>query len=193
MPISSRFAPGDIITNFKEPTWYFRPAKEWINNINMVSATWKVLSIERNGDYKLQRLDTLTLTPLLEDGGPIYQKEKTMNKGMIDDGDYRLWDKNYVTAVYNSVLDDVKKENDNQDRQFKKYKDEMTDYFEKYGNSIEKTAKYYNITQDEVWDVINNHTSKLAKKAGGRKSKKRETKLSKKRRRKSKKRRIKRI
>jgi hypothetical protein len=57
----------------------------------------------------------------------------------------------------------------------------MTAYFEKHG--IVETANQYNITEDEVLDVINNHTSKLAKKAGGRKSKKRKTKRSKKKRR----------
>jgi hypothetical protein len=177
----NKFKVGNIITNFKKPTTYFRPAKEWIDKIDTNSATWEVLSIERNGDYKLQRLETLTKSPLLEDGGPIYKKEKTMSKDLIDNYDYRLWDKNDVTAVYNSVIDDVKKENDNQDRQFKKYKTEMTAYFEKHG--IVETANQYNITEDEVLDVINNHTSKLAKKAGGRKSKKRKTKRSKKKRR----------
>lgn len=176
----NKFKVGNIITNFKKPTWYFRPAKEWIDKIDTNSATWEVVSIERNGNYKLQRLETLTKSPLLEDGGQIYQIA-TMRKEAIDDANnYRLWDKNDVTAVYNSVLDDVKKENDNQDRQFQQYKTDMAVYFEKHG--IVETANQYNITEDEVWDVINNHTSKLAKKAGGRKSKKRETKRSKKRR-----------
>jgi hypothetical protein len=165
----NKFKVGDIITIFKEPTWYFRPAKEWINNINMVSATWKVISVDdKNGDYKLQRLDTLTLTPLLEDGGPIYQTA-TMNKGMIDDGDYRLWDKNDVRAVYNSVLDKVNLEKRLKDTRLEAYNKEMAtnapfikEYFKK-NNSIEATADNFRLDNEEVWDVLDENELKGAK------------------------------
>jgi hypothetical protein len=189
----NKFKVGNIITNFKEPTKYFRPVNEWIDEIDKNFATWKVIGInDKNGDYKLQKLDTLTQTPLLKDGGPIYQTA-TMSKGLIDNHNYRLWDKTDVDAIYDSARAKAKDEDEAHNRQFQQYKTDMAAYFEEHGNSIEKTAKYYNIENDEVLDVINNHTSKLAKKAGGRKSKKRGTKRSKKRRRKSKKRRIKRI
>ena len=77
----NKFKPEDIITNLKTPTWYFRPVQEWIDNINMNSATWKVISVDdKNGDYTLQRLDTLTKSPLLADDGPIYQKQMKFNQ-----------------------------------------------------------------------------------------------------------------
>jgi hypothetical protein len=164
----NKFKIGDIITNFKKPTWYFRPAKEWINNINIVSATWQVISIETNGNYKLKRLDTLTLTPLLEDGGPIYQTA-TMNKGMIDDGDYRLWDKNDVRAVYNSVLDKVNLEKRVKDTRLEAYNKEMAtnapfikEYFKK-NNSIKATADNFRLDNEEVWDVLDENELKGAK------------------------------
>ena len=189
----TKFKVGNIITNFKEPTKYFRPVNEWIDEIDKNFATWKVIGIDdENDNYTLQRLDTLTKSPLLADDGPIYQKQ-IMSKDLIDNHDYRLWDKNNVDAIYDSAIAKAKEEDEAHNRKFQKYKKEMTDYFEEHGNSIEKTAKYYNIENDEVWDVLDENVLKSAKKAGGRKSKKREKKRSKKRRRKSKKRRIKRI
>ena len=177
----NKFKPGDIITNFKEPTWYFRPVEEWKLNINTNSATWKVISIDdKNGDYKLQRLDTLTAKRLLEGDGPIYQPEQIMSKNLIDNGDYRLWAKDDVNAINNSVVAKVEEEKKNHNMAFEKYKNGMTDDFNQ-SKSIAETATKYNIDKEEVWDVINNHTSKLAKKAGGKKSKKRKTKRSKKR------------
>jgi len=147
----NKFNPGDIITQFKTPTLYFRPAKEWMHNINTNSATWKVISIE-NGDYKLQRLDTLTKSPLLEKDSPIYIKA-TMSKRMIDNGEYRLWDEDDVTAVYNRLLAKVKEEDEADDRAFKIYNKEMTDYF-KQCNSIAETADQYNLTKEEILDAL---------------------------------------
>ena len=151
----NQFKPEDIITNFKEPTWYFRPVQEWIDNINTNSATWKVISVAPNGDYTLQRLDTLTTKRILEDDGPIYQKEQIMRKTLIDNGDYRLWAKVDVNTIYNSILDKAEKEKEANDRLYKDYNDEMINYFETRGNkSIAETADQYNLTNEEILDAL---------------------------------------
>lgn len=193
----NKFKPGDIITNFKEPTWYFRPVEEWKLNINTNSATWKVISIDdKNGDYKLQRLDTLTAKRLLEGDGPIYQPEQIMSKNLIDNGDYRLWAKDDVNAINNSVVAKVEEEKKNHNMAFEKYKNGMTDDFNQ-SKSIAETATKYNIDKEEVWDIIDKDKLEDATdydsvkeevqkinsstKKGGKKSKKRKTKRSKKR------------
>jgi hypothetical protein len=151
----NQFKPEDIITNFKEPTWYFRPVQEWIDNINTNSATWKVISVAPNGDYTLQRLDTLTTKRILEDDGPIYQKEQIMRKTLIDNGDYRLWAKVDVNTIYNSILDKAEKEKEANDRLYKDYNDGMINYFETRGNkSIAETADQYNLTNEEILDAL---------------------------------------
>jgi len=171
MPISSRFKPGNIITNFKEPTWHFRPAKEWIHNINIVSATWKVISIEPNGDYKLQRLDTLDLTPLTEKNSPEHQKARMSKEAIDDDDAYKLWDKNDVTAVYNSALAKVNVEKRVKDSRLEAYNKEMAtmaplikEYFKnKNNNSIEATANKFRLDNEEVWNVLDENELKGAK------------------------------
>jgi hypothetical protein len=202
----NKFKPGDIITQFKTPTWYFRPAKKWIDNINTNSATWKVISVAPNGDYTLQRLDTLDLTPLLEKDSPIYQKAQ-MNKEMIDNGDYRLWVKDDVDTIKKSDLDKAEKKKEAHDMAFKNYNKEMIDYFNK-SKSIAETATKYNLTNAEILDALGDDKLKgatdyldvmkellrvanlpraeaeylsRATPAGGNKSKKRKTKRSKKR------------
>ena len=166
--INNKFKPGDIITNFKDDIYKFRPPKERIMNLNTISATWKVISVEPNGDYKLQRLHTLTKSPLLEKGSPIYQKDKTMIKRMIDSEDYKLWDKDYVNAVYGRALDEVKLYKDVRDKRLKEYNEEMVklapsikEYF-KQNNSITKTADKYHLDNDEVWDVLDENELKMA-------------------------------
>ena len=95
----NKFKPEDIITNLKTPTWYFRPVQEWIDNINMNSATWKVISVDdKNGDYTLQRLEAITTKRILEDDGPIYQKERIMRKNLIDCGLKTMW-KKYIRML----------------------------------------------------------------------------------------------
>ena len=145
--------PGDIITNLKTPTWYFRPVQEWIANINMNSATWKVISVAPNGDYTLQRLDTLTTKRLTDKDTPIYQKEQIMRKNLIDNGDYRLWAKDDVNTIYNLALDKAEKEKEADDRAFKNYNDGMINYFEEC-NSIAETADQYNLTKEEILDAL---------------------------------------
>ena len=169
MPISSRFEPGNIITKFKEPTWHFRPAKKWIHNINIVSATWKVISIEPNGDYKLQRLDTLDLTPLTEKNSPEHQKARMSKEAIDDDDAYKLWDKNDVTAVYNSVFDKVNLDKRVKDSRLEAYNKEMAtnapfikEYF-KNNKSIEATANKFRLDNEEVWDVLDEDELKGAK------------------------------
>ena len=107
----NKFKPEDIITNLKTPTWYFRPVQEWIDNINMNSATWKVISVDdKNGDYTLQRLEAITTKRILEDDGLIYQKERIMRKNLIDNDDYRLWAKDDVEKIYTDALAKAKEE-----------------------------------------------------------------------------------
>lgn len=160
----NKFKPEDIITNLKTPTWYFRPVQEWLDNINTNSATWKVISVDdKNGDYTLQRLDAITTKRILEDDGPIYQKERIMRKTLIDNGDYRLWAKDDVNTIYNSALAKAKEEDEARDRQYKEYNDEMINYFETRGNkSIAETADQYNITEEEVLDALGDDTLKGA-------------------------------
>lgn len=168
--INNKFKTGDIITNFNDkPSYNFTPAKDWIRNIDTNHATWKVTSVEPNGDYKLQRLYTLTKSPLLEKDSPIYQKDKTMSKKIIDFWNYKLWNADDVKAVYNRALDDVKKEKENSDRLVKEYNEEMAtkwgplikEYFKKK-HSIEKTADKYGVEKEEVWDVLDENELKTA-------------------------------
>ena len=196
----NKFKPEDIITNLKTPTWYFRPVQEWIDNINMNSATWKVISVDdKNGDYTLQRLEAITTKRILEDDGLIYQKERIMRKNLIDNGDYRLWAKDDVEKIYTDALAKAKEEDEAHDRLYKEYNDGMTAYF-KECNSIADTADQYNLTKEEILDALGDDTLKDAtdysdvkinsstKKTGGIKTQKRVQK-SKKRGQKSKKRR----
>jgi hypothetical protein len=196
----NKFKPEDIITNLKTPTWYFRPVQEWIDNINMNSATWKVISVDdKNGDYTLQRLEAITTKRILEDDGLIYQKERIIRKNLIDNGDYRLWAKDDVEKIYTDALAKAKEEDEAHDRLYKEYNDGMTAYF-KECNSIADTADQYNLTKEEILDALGDDTLKDAtdysdvkinsstKKTGGIKTQKRGQK-SKKRGQKSKKRR----
>ena len=150
----NKFKPEDIITNLKTPTWYFRPVQEWIDNINMNSATWKVISVDdKNGDYTLQRLEAITTKRILEDDGLIYQKERIMRKNLIDNGDYRLWAKDDVEKIYTDALAKAKEEDEAHDRLYKEYNDGMTAYF-KECNSIADTADQYNLTKEEILDAL---------------------------------------
>jgi hypothetical protein len=158
----NKFKPEDIITNLKTPTWYFRPVQEWIDNINMNSATWKVISVDdKNGDYTLQRLEAITTKRILEDDGPIYQKERIMRKNLIDNGDYRLWAKDDVEKIYTDALAKAKEEDEAHDRLYKEYNDGMTAYF-KECNSIADTADQYNLTKEEILDALGDDTLKDA-------------------------------
>ena len=158
----NKFKPEDIITNLKTPTWYFRPVQEWIDNINMNSATWKVISVDdKNGDYTLQRLEAITTKRILEDDGLIYQKERIMRKNLIDNGDYRLWAKDDVEKIYKLALDKAEKEKEAHDRLYKEYNDGMINYFEEC-NSIAETADQYNLTKEEILDALGDDTLKDA-------------------------------
>jgi hypothetical protein len=158
----NKFKHEDIITNLKTPTWYFRPVQEWIDNINMNSATWKVISVDdKNGDYTLQRLEAITTKRILEDDGPIYQKERIMRKNLIDNGDYRLWAKDDVEKIYTDALAKAKEEDEANDMAFKNYNKEMINYF-KQCNSIAETADQYNLTKEEILDALGDDTLKDA-------------------------------
>ena len=158
----NKFKPEDIITNLKTPTWYFRPVQEWIDNINMNSATWKVISVDdKNGDYTLQRLEAITTKRILEDDGLIYQKERIMRKNLIDNDDYRLWAKDDVEKIYTDALAKAKEEDEAHDRLYKEYNDGMTAYF-KECNSIADTADQYNLTKEEILDALGDDTLKDA-------------------------------
>ena len=149
----TKFKVGNIITNFKESNWYFGAVEEWIDNINTNSATWKVISVAPNGDYTLQRLDTLTTKRLTEKDSPIYQEEQIMRKNLIDNGDYRLWAKDDVNTIYNLALAKAEKEKEVNDMAFKNYNDGMINYFEEC-NSIAETADQYNLTKEEILDAL---------------------------------------
>jgi hypothetical protein len=87
---------------------------------------------------------------------------------MIDSEDYKLWDKDYVNAVYGRALDDVKLYKDVRDRRLKEYNEEMVklapsikEYFKK-NNSIKAIANEYGLDNDEVWDVLDENELKMA-------------------------------
>ena len=150
----NKFKPGDIITDFKDDlrSGIIRPAKDWVRNVGY-SVTWRVNSVEPNGDYKLQRLDTLTTHPLTVKGTPIYQKEVTMSKESVDYWtQYKLWDKDYVKATYKVGLDAMSREKE-VNKGVKEYVEneiaELTPKVQRYFNNSKK--KYGHHTIDETY------------------------------------------
>ena len=140
----NKFKQGDIITDFKDNlrSATIIPAKEWVRGVGG-SITWRVNSVEPNGDYKLQRLDTLTTEPLKEKGSPRYLKEVTRNKEAIDYwSQYKIWDADYVKAIYQVGLDAM-------DREKKVH---------------EENKLYIDTEIDELIPEINNYIKKKLKK-----------------------------
>ena len=166
------FQPGDIITNFKDNPYYNnRPIKEWMRNLGNNYSTWKVLSIEPNGDYKLQSLDTLTKEPLKEKDSPLFRK-KTISKEVVDFWDnYKLWEADDVKAIYNRGMEALEKET-KKDNEIHAHNAavvaELAPEIQKYfiqNKSIKETAdEFYdnNITMEDVWDVLDDNDLILA-------------------------------
>jgi hypothetical protein len=150
----NKFKPGDIITDFKNNlrTVIIRPAKDWVRDVGG-SMTWRVNSVEPNGDYKLQRLYTLTTEPIKIKGTPIYQPEKTTSKEMIDYwSSYKIWDADDVKAIYNVGLTQMKKEKEldaEVDAYIKNEIAELTPKVQRYVNNSKK--KYGQYTIDETF------------------------------------------
>jgi len=140
----NKFKHGDIITDFKDNLR--SPAKDWVRNVGY-SKTWRVNSVEPNGDYKLQRLDTLTAHPLTVKGTPLYQKEVTMSKEEIDYWtQYKLWDKDYVKATYKLGLDAMNREKEEDEEVKALLTKKVNEYVDskKHGEyTIEKTYKEF--------------------------------------------------
>lgn len=126
-------------------------------------------SVEQNGDYKLQRLDTLTTHPLTVKGTPLYQKEVTWSKEEIDYWtQYKLWDKNYVKATYKVGLDAMNREKEkDEDEEVKALLTQKVNEYvdsKKHGEyTIEKTYNEFNrdlpvagkLDKIElIWDMI---------------------------------------
>ena len=106
----NKFKPGDIITNIKDKTRYDAvPTLIFLRQ----HKTWKVSSIEPNGDYNLIEYDTLTATPLINRRT---KEEKTgfIKKVVMESPyfPYRIWDADNVKAIYKRIMEELKKEKD---------------------------------------------------------------------------------
>jgi hypothetical protein len=167
----NKFKPGDIITDFKNNLRgvNIRPAKDWVRDVGG-SITWRVNSVERNGDYKLQRLDTLTTEPLKEKDSPRYQPEVTKSKEMIDYwSQYKIWNADDVKAIYKVGLDAQKKEkevDEEVDADIKAEIAELTPKVQEYvDNSIKEHGKY---TIEETYNNFDSDLPVAAKKWSSR-------------------------
>jgi hypothetical protein len=165
------FKPGDIITNLKDRPDYSRlqPTLSYLQEAH----TFKVSSLEPNGDYNLIELDTATATPLIDK----YTKEEKkdfMSKIVLEypASFYKKWDADYVKAVYKRAYEAIIKENENK-RMVKAHSDNVVaEFYAKKINSsftknksIEETAKKFkrdDITIEDVWNVIDSDKLKSA-------------------------------
>jgi hypothetical protein len=163
----SKFKPGDIITNIQDKTRYDTvPTLMFLRHSN----TWKVSSLEPNGDYNLIALDTLTATPLIDKHT---KEEKTgfVKKVVMESPyfSYRIWDAGDVKAIYKRIMEELKKEKD-KEKWMKAHNVEVVaeltpkikTYF-KNKNSIEETVKRFNLELEDVWNVIDEKDLELAK------------------------------
>ncbi len=168
----NKFKPGNIITNFIDnPHYINRPVKDWMRNLGNKYSTWKVLSIEPNGDYKLQGLDTLNKEPLKEKDSPLFRK-KIISKEVIDFWDnYKLWEADDVKAIYNRGMEalEIETKKDNEIHQHNAaVVAELAPEIQKYfiqNKSIKQTAdEFYdnNITMEDVWNVLDENDLILA-------------------------------
>jgi hypothetical protein len=153
----SKFNYGDIITNFRDKSKEdSQSTLEWIEN---ELRTWKVIDVKDNC-YDLQKLDNLTKEPILDSNGKkieFFKEKKETNR------DYKLWDYDFVNAVYERAIVAIEKEKieDEErakatDETIKKYFDDGYEYW-KGGpkiRSINKTAEYFKRELKYVWDLI---------------------------------------
>ena len=166
----SKFKPGDIITNIQDKTRYDTvPTLIFLRQSN----TWKVSSIEPNGDYNLIALDTLTATPLIDKHT---KEEKTgfVKKVVMESPyfSYRIWDAGDVKAIYNRTMEELKKEKDNEKlikahnvKAVEELTPKIKTYFKKQ-KSIADTVKKFksdNLELEDIWNVIDEKELKLAK------------------------------
>jgi hypothetical protein len=166
----NKFKPGDIITNFTDKTRYDTgPTLTFLRQ----QRTWKVSSIEPNGDYNLIEYDTLTATPLINRRT---KEEKTgfIKKIVMDSPyfPYRIWDADDVKAIYKRIMAELQKEKDTEKRiqvHNASVVAELTPKIKKYfkkKRSIEDTVKKFNgnnLELEDVWNVIDEEDLKLAK------------------------------
>lgn len=186
MASPNKFKPGDIITDFKNNlrSVIIRPAKDWVRDVGG-SMTWRVNSVEPNGDYKLQRLYTLTAEPLKVEGTPRYQPEKTTSKEMIDYwSSYKIWDADDVKAIYNMGIAQMNKEKEvdaEVDAYIKNEIAELTPKVQRYINNSKKKHGQYTIDEtfrkferdlpaadrlasmEYLWNMIDENTLKEAR------------------------------
>jgi len=154
----SKFKPGDIITNFRDKSKEDSQSTiEWIEN---EIRTWKVIEVKDNC-YDVQKLDNLTTEPILDSNGKkieFFIEKKVINR------DYKLWDFDFVNAVYERLIVAIEKEKieDEErakatDETIKKYFDDGYEEFHNKGTkkrSINKTAEYFKRELKYVWDLI---------------------------------------
>jgi hypothetical protein len=162
----NKFKPGDIITNIKDKTRYDAvPTLIFLRQ----HKTWKVSSIEPNGDYNLIAYDTLTATPLINRRT---KEEKTgfIKKVVMESPyfPYRIWDADNVKAIYKRIMEELKKEKD-KEKWMKAHNAsvvaELTPKIKKYfkkKRSIEETVKKFNLELEDVWNVIDEKDLELA-------------------------------
>jgi len=166
----NKFKPGDIITNIKDKTRYDAvPTLIFLRQ----HKTWKVSSIEPNGDYNLIEYDTLTATPLINRRT---KEEKTdfIKKVVMESPyfPYRIWDAGDVKAIYKRIMAELQREKDTEKRiqvHNASVVAELTPKINKYfknKKSIEDTVKKFknnNLELEDVWNVIDEEDLKLAK------------------------------
>ena len=162
----NKFKPGDIITNIKDKTRYDAvPTLIFLRQ----HETWKVSSIEPNGDYNLIAYDTLTATPLINRRT---KEEKTdfIKKVVMESPyfPYRIWDADNVKAIYKRIMEELKKEKDKEKwiqahnaSVVAKLTPQIKKYFKKK-RSIEETVKKFNLELEDVWNVIDEKDLELA-------------------------------
>lgn len=166
----NKFKPGDIITNITDKTRY--DTGTTLTFLRQ-QKTWKVSSIEPNGDYNLIEYDTLTATPLINRRT---KEEKTgfIKKVVMDSPyfPYRIWDADNVKAIYKRIMAELQKEKDTEERiqaHNASVVAELTPKIKKYfknKKSIEDTVKKFNsnnLELEDVWNVIDEEDLKLAK------------------------------
>lgn len=156
MSSPNKFQPGDIITTYKDRPSYSTLSAE-------AHPTWKVISVKENGDYILQRLDTLTTTPLT----PIYE---TLMKEDVDYlNKYIPWDARDVKDLHTRAIKAIEKEKEDAKRrqterakEFEtKWAPQIKDSFKKH-KSIQKTVEELGVDNEDVWNTIDKNELKLA-------------------------------
>ena len=166
----SKFKPGDIITNIKDKTRYDTvPTLIFLRHSN----TWKVSSLEPNGDYNLIALDTLTATPLIDKHTKV-EKTGFVKKVVMESPyfSYRIWDAGDVKAIYKRIMEELKKEKDKEKlikahnvKAVEELTPKIKTYFKKQKSIADtvKKIKSDNLELEDIWNVIDEKELKLAK------------------------------